>query len=252
MKKIKKVTFVFILSLVLAWPHSNGVSAYTSQKEVHINRSFLGDNVRAKKEGEICKKVKEEYGVKNTVKDTFTKASSSGEEHIREQILELDLTKISNDSTIAENVKNMFGVQVVNADTLSMTKTKTDITVVVKIKLTVKYVLSTYNGLEYVRITKATGSLIGLGSNGGLESGVSIVSNKYTVGVNGFTKKNGWKQYSKNGTSENKAGAKWVFEPSGWKAVASGASAVVGAYQTVKLNRGNSTWTVKIENYYVQ
>lgn len=195
-EKNKKGVFAVVLSLTLIAPYSNGINANVREKTINVNRSVFGDNLRASKKGEVCKKVKVDDGIKKTVKDTFVDKSKAGEEHIREENVEIDLEEVSKSEKIAKKIKNSFGVEAVYAsDTTTQTKNRSDSTGTANIKLVVKYVISTYSGDEYARITKVTGKVTACnGSKVRFGSGVSMVSNKFVVAQWGKTKKAGNKK----------------------------------------------------------
>lgn len=252
MKKIKKVIFAVVLSLTLIAPYSNGINANVREKTINVNRSVFGDNLRASKKGEVCKKVKVDDGIKKTVKDTFVDKSKAGEEHIREENVEIDLEEVSKSEKIAKKIKNSFGVEAVYAsDTTTQTKNRSDSTGTANIKLVVKYVISTYSGDEYARITKVTGKVTACnGSKVRFGSGVSMVSNKFVVAQWGKTKKAGTKNYRKEQTAGCSVGATWTFTPNDWLAVNIDMDCILGAKQTITLKRGNSKWTLTVSNNY--
>ncbi|MFQ9515165.1 MAG: hypothetical protein ACLRZ9_04975 [Eubacterium sp.] len=107
--------------------------------------------------------------------------------------------------------KTFFGDNVYADEGLSMTRSGSDSTGTAKIKLTVKYTISTYRNQEYINITKASGKITACnGSSVTFGSGVSVISNEYTVGQYGFTKTPGFKSYSKTGKGNCSVGStKW-------------------------------------------
>lgn len=191
--KRRKIVFVLLLTISLIRPYPNMVNGNTEPIKTNVSKTFLADGLCAKTKGEKRTNVEKGYGVKHTVNDIFIEKQENTEKHLREDILEVNLDEMAQDSKLAKQVQQKYGLNVVYAgEDLTMTRKKSDSSGTAKIKITVNYTVSTYKNQEYVNITKASGKITACsGSLVRFGSGVSVVSNKYTVGQYGFTKTSG-------------------------------------------------------------
>ena len=193
-----------------------------------------------------------ENGIKQKTVDLLVKNEYIGEKEIIEYH-EMEVTYIIPQIVFEE--KNMFdtvGSIDVYAAGGSSNKNDEDKTGTIKCTSTITYTISKKNSKDYIKMTKASGKLKSLtgftGSSQG--SGISIVSNKVVIGRDGINSSGKWVSNSKTITCENKP-CSLSYTPS-WSAVGYSAGTNVykmGCQQTVKLKRGNSTWTFQLKNY---
>lgn len=104
--------------------------------------------------------------------------------------------------------------------------------------------------LPFIDITKVSGGFSGGGTgNASLGSGVAVKEQELTIGQRGKPYKKVYRVQSQSYT-KSKSSRLWTqAAPSSWLPVQSNtAKVLVGANLYVKLGRGNSTWSVTVDN----
>lgn len=210
-------------------------------KCVENNKCFI-----ARKRGQkISYEEKYTNGIIKKVYDSYLDTNDKQQE-VHELKISYDIPQ-----EIFDEKQNDVGLMTVKASGGTQSKNDSDKTGTVRCYSSITYSITKTNNKEYISITKASGGLKSLtGHTGSYQgSGITIVSNIVHVGRLGYTTSGKYSSKSKKIVCSNKPST-WTYRPT-WEKVAydtSGNLLKMNCYQTVKLKRGNKTWTFELYN----
>lgn len=190
---------------------------------------------------------------KITKKDLAVTRSGVGEiEYVSDCVVISGDTKETKEEIASDIQKLRSGIEPLSAGGTTY-KYKWDTSGAVKAFLRVYYTEYTYaSGYQAMKITKVAGGYETGSGSSIIGSGVSLKSQKLTIGQNGFTTPTGITE-SQTATY-SKSGQNWTQTvPSSWKGVdVEHAPYCVGSNLTLTLGRGTGTWTVTVQNILAQ
>lgn len=182
-----------------------------------------------------------------------TRSGISEKECVSDCVVIAGVTEEAKEEIAVDIQKLRSGVEPLSSVDGSSVKNKWDTSGSIKAYLRVYYNEYTYgSGKQAMKITKVTGGYATGSGSAIIGSGVSLKSQKMTMGQNGFTTPTGYTSSQK--ASYTKTGQNWSQSaPSSWKGVDIESSPyIIGANLTITLGRGTGTWTVDIQNILAQ
>ena len=193
--------------------------------------------------------IDEKSGIIAKTVDKIISSNNNIESHLKEEEIVVDPK--DDESKTQWNGIATYNVSEMSARKRTVVESGSDRSGTAKITLKIWYELSEYRQQEYGRISKVIGKVSGCNGGIRLDSGVTLVKCSYTVGQDGFTKKDGYKEFSKSGSGKTILGKSFQYEPpKSWKAVLTEHSCNMGANQTIVLKRGKSSWSYTLDCKY--
>ena len=227
-----------------------------SVKQIKINNNIDKKCIATREGTYLSKYTIHDNGIKQKTVDTFLKKTYTNNNKECVELHETETTYTISDELLKDNKSALFDLISLNVNAAgseeSKKKKESDKTGTVKCVSTITYTITKNGNKEYIKMIKASGKLKSLtGSSGSSQgSGISITSNKVTVGVYGVTSAGKTIEKKHNITCANKP-CTWSYSPS-WSAVAYSSGTFIyktGTVQTVKLKRGNSNWVLEMTNH---
>ena len=200
----------------------------------------------AKKEGETVETQYSMNGVNVTIEDSYIENEQGKERH--ELIGTYDVESFVDGSQNCELIENEF-VSLLKGGKTTIETTDTDIGVSVRVTLKLTYSVITRDNVSYVSIdeVRSTTKACNGSTTSDVGDGISIKSNKLTVGQNGWKLGGGQTENQSVTFKLDNCACTKTFVPSGWTAIADTAMSTVGANQVMVLKRGTNSWKLSLD-----
>lgn len=246
---MKKIFTSLLLSMCLIITPTliiNAKEANNITLSNEINKSNMATHVNTY----LLKAKTYKNGIKQKTIDTFFKETKNVYDNSTVEFHEMTTTYTIPDTFFNKTPSNSLFT--ITAKAATQGKSDSDKTGTIKCKSTITYTITKVGKRNYIKLTKANGALKSLtGFSGTVQgSGISIASNKVSVGCGGTTEQGKVINKTHSITCSNKP-CSWTYSPN-WPAVlyVEGAGGhEVGCTQTVQLKRGNSTWSFRLPNH---